>query len=185
MQYSSPARGATIVYVDREAVRKSEVVALSDLARRVRDVKPHFQESSTLDNAIHLLRKGLAAGCQTNYCRSLTSALAEIITKVNDLFEGDLTPDDQLVYVNSVLKGKLLESDLLVQQAVSNTKEQFATSGDLKREHENAIIEALAAHTTMSKQALESARVQAGLLEILLGPGQLWEALRAKGTATR
>ncbi len=128
-----------------------------------------------LDNAIHLLRKGLAAGCQTNYCRSLTSALAEIITKVNDLFEGDLTPDDQLVYVNSVLKGKLLESDLLVQQAVSNTKEQFATSGDLKREHENAIIEALAAHTTMSKQALE----------ILLGPGQLWEALRAKGTATR
>ena len=148
-------------------------------------MKPHFQESSTLDNAIHLLRKGLAAGCQTNYCRSLTSALAEIITKVNDLFEGDLTPDDQLVYVNSVLKGKLLESDLLVQQAVSNTKEQFATSGDLKREHENAIIEALAAHTTMSKQALESARVQAGLLEILLGPGQLWEALRAKGTATR
>ncbi len=106
--------------------------------------------------------------------------LAEIITKVNDLFEGDLTPDDQLVYVNSVLKGKLLESDLLVQQAVSNTKEQFATSGDLKREHENAIIEALAAHTTMSKQALESARIQAGLLEILLGPGQLWEALRAK-----
>ena len=111
--------------------------------------------------------------------------LAEIITKVNDLFEGDLTPDDQLVYVNNVLKGKLLESEILVQQAASNTKEQFATSGDLKREHENAIIEALAAHTTMSKQALESARVQAGLLEILLGPGQLWEALRAKGTSAR
>ena len=35
--------------------------------------------------------------------------LAEIIAKVNDLFEGDLTDDDQLVYVNNVIKGKLLE----------------------------------------------------------------------------
>jgi type I restriction enzyme R subunit len=34
---------------------------------------------------------------------------AEIIAKVNDLFEGDLTDDDQLVYVNNVIKGKLLE----------------------------------------------------------------------------
>ena len=32
----------------------------------------------------------------------------------------------------------------------------------------------------MSKQALESERVRRGLLEILLGPGQLYEALRAK-----
>ena len=37
--------------------------------------------------------------------------LAEIIAKVNDLFEGDLTDDDQLVYVNNVIKGKLLERD--------------------------------------------------------------------------
>jgi hypothetical protein len=36
--------------------------------------------------------------------------LAEIIEKVNGLFEGDLTDDDQLVYVNNVIKGKLLES---------------------------------------------------------------------------
>jgi type I restriction enzyme, R subunit len=28
--------------------------------------------------------------------------LEEIIAKVNDLFEGDLTDDDQLVYVNNV-----------------------------------------------------------------------------------
>ena len=57
--------------------------------------------------------------------------LAEIITKVNDLFEGDLTEDDRLVYVNNVIKGKLLESVILVQQAAKNTKEQFANSHDL------------------------------------------------------
>ena len=32
--------------------------------------------------------------------------LAEIIEKVNGLFEGKLTDGDQLVYVNGVLKGK-------------------------------------------------------------------------------
>jgi type I restriction enzyme R subunit len=35
--------------------------------------------------------------------------LAEIIAKANDLFEGDLTDDDQLVLVNKVIKGKLLD----------------------------------------------------------------------------
>jgi type I restriction enzyme R subunit len=36
--------------------------------------------------------------------------LNEIIQKVNDLFEGDLTEYDKLVYVNNVIKGKLVES---------------------------------------------------------------------------
>jgi len=103
---------------------------------------------------------------------------AEIIAAVNDLFEGALTDDDKLVYVNNVLKGKLLESETLVQQARSNTKEQFATSPDLANALLNAIIDACAAHGAMSKQALDSERVRRGLQDILLGPGQLWEALR-------
>jgi type I restriction enzyme R subunit len=107
--------------------------------------------------------------------------LEEIVAKVNDLFEGELTEDDRLVYVNNVIKGKLLESVVLVQQAVNNTKEQFANSPDLSSELLNAIMDALAAHSAMSKQALESERVRNGLREILLGPGQLYEALRSRG----
>jgi type I restriction enzyme, R subunit len=106
--------------------------------------------------------------------------LAEIITKVNDLFDGDLTEDDRLVYVNNVIKGKLLESVILVQQAANNTKEQFSNSPDLSNELLNAIMDALAAHTTMSKQALESERVRSGLRDILLGPAQLYESLRSR-----
>lgn len=106
--------------------------------------------------------------------------LTEIIERVNDLFVGELTEDDKLVYVNNVLKGKLLESDLLVEQASNNTKEQFANSPDLATELLNAIMDALAAHTTMSKQALDSENIRAGLKDTLLGPGQLYEALRAK-----
>jgi len=106
--------------------------------------------------------------------------LDEIIEKVNGLFEGDLTDDDQLVYVNGVLKGKLLENETLVQQAMSNSKEQFANSPDLKDALMHAIMDALDAHSTMSTQALGSERVREGLKEILLGPAQLYEALRAR-----
>jgi type I restriction enzyme, R subunit len=109
--------------------------------------------------------------------------LAEIITKVNDLFEGELTEDDRLVYVNNVIRGKLLESVILMQQAANNTKEQFANSPDLSNELLNAIMDALAAHNTMSKQALESERVRSGLRDILLGPAQLYEALRSRASA--
>lgn len=45
----------------------------------------------------------------------------------------------------------------------------------------NAIMDALAAHTTMSKQALESEKVQHGLKDILIEQAGLYEALRARG----
>jgi type I restriction enzyme R subunit len=107
--------------------------------------------------------------------------LAEIIEKVNTLFDGELSDEDKLVYVNHVLKSKLLESKILVQQAGSNSKEQFSNSPDFSNELMNAIMDALSAHTTMSKQALDSERVRNGLKDVLLGPAQLYEALREQG----
>ncbi len=106
--------------------------------------------------------------------------LAEIIQKVNGLFEGQLSDDDQLVYVNGAIKGKLLENETLVQQAASNSKEQFANSPDLKDALLHAIMDALDAHTSMSTQALGSERVREGLKDALLGPAQLYESLRAR-----
>ncbi len=107
--------------------------------------------------------------------------LSEIVEKVNELFEGEgLTDDDKLVYVNNVLKGKLLESDVLVQQAHNNTKEQFANSPDLANEIMNAIMDAMMAHSAMSTQALNSEKVRAGLQDALLGPAKLYEALRER-----
>ncbi len=106
--------------------------------------------------------------------------LSQIVQKVNDLFEGELTEDDKLVYVNNVLMGKLLESDLLMQQAANNSKEQFANSPDLSTELMNAIMDAFEAHSTMSKQAIDSDKVRQGLKHILLGPAELYEALRSK-----
>lgn len=106
--------------------------------------------------------------------------LSEILAKVNDLFDGELSDDDRLVYVNHV-KGKLLESDILVQQASNNSKGQFDNSPDLDSALTDAIIDAFGAYTAMSKQALDSERVRAGLKDVLLGPAGLYEALRARG----
>jgi len=106
--------------------------------------------------------------------------LSEIIQKVNDLFSGELTEQDKLVYVNEVLKGKLLESETLVQQAASNSKEQFANSPDLRPELQKAAMDALDAHTTMSTQALNSEEVLRGLLDILLNHTDLYESLRKR-----
>jgi type I restriction enzyme R subunit len=109
--------------------------------------------------------------------------LGEIIAKVNDLFGADTTEGDKLVYVNDVIKGKLMESDTLRQQAVSNSKEQFANSPDLNHELINAIMDASSALSSLGKQALESEHIRAGLKEVLLGPAKLYESLRAHDIA--
>ncbi|MBS1083990.1 type I restriction endonuclease subunit R [Gluconobacter kondonii] len=111
--------------------------------------------------------------------------LEEIIQNVNGLFDGELTDNDQLVYVNGVIKGKLLENTMLMEQAMNNSKEQFANSPDLKTALLDAIMDALDAHQVMSNQALGSERVRDGLKDVLLGPAQLYEALRERSDAQR
>ncbi len=80
--------------------------------------------------------------------------------------------------MNDVIKGKLLESQMLRQQAANNTKEQFAHSPDLTAGLLNAIMSAYDAHTLMSTQALGSESIRDGLKDVLLHHAQLWEALR-------
>lgn len=106
--------------------------------------------------------------------------LDEIIERINGLFEGELTGDDQLIYVNGVIKGKLMENQTLMNQAANNSKEQFSNSPDLAKALLEAIMDAYEAHTTMSTQALNSERIRDGLKHILLGPAQLYEALRER-----
>ena len=87
---------------------------------------------------------------------------------------------DKVGYVGMVIRNKLLESETLQQQAASNSKEQFASSPDLARAQQDAIIDALDAHQAMSSQALNSPDLQRRMLELLLGNFNLWEGLREK-----
>ena len=105
--------------------------------------------------------------------------LDEIIAKVNDLFDGELTDGDKLAYVH-VINEKMLASELLQQQAANNTKEQFSSSPDLPQEQSNAVIDSLDAHTVMSSQILNQPDAQAGLLNLLINQMGLYEELRKR-----
>ncbi|MFM7547566.1 MAG: type I restriction endonuclease subunit R, partial [Cyanobacteriota bacterium] len=107
--------------------------------------------------------------------------LAEIIAKLNDLFGGELSDGDKVTYVRSVIRGRLLESHTLRQQAAANSKEQFANSPDFGTELMDAIIGALDAHQAMSSQALNSSTVRDGIKDVLLNHTNLWEDLRKQG----
>ena len=104
--------------------------------------------------------------------------LAEIIERVNDLFTGELSDEDKLVYVNNVIKGKLLEDKTLQAQATNNSKEQFRNSPDLDHAVTQAIMGAYDAHQAMSTQALNSAPLQKAIKDILLNFAGLYEGLR-------
>jgi len=42
-------------------------------------------------------------------------------------------------------------------------------------------MDAFAAHSSLSRRALESEKARAGLKDVLLGPALLYESLKAKG----
>lgn len=163
--------------------REREGIDLSKVVLTHHKLKPQGKQSMPLGEGDNPKLEPLTEVGGGSVQEKQKAWLSEIIKKVNDLFEGELTDQDKLVYVNNVIKGKLLESETLKQQATNNTKEQFANSPDLKTEILNAVMSALEAHTTMSTQALSSETVREGLKDVLLGPAKLYEALREQATA--
>jgi type I restriction enzyme R subunit len=157
---------------EREGVDLSKVVLTHHNLRNAGKAKMNLHEGD--DQKLDPLTEAGTGAVQEKE----KAFLREIIRKVNDLFDGDLTDGDQLVYVNNVLRGKMLESETLAEQARNNTKQQFSNSPDLGKALTDAIIDAMDAHNTMSTQALNSDKIKKGLLDILLGPAKLYETLR-------
>jgi type I restriction enzyme R subunit len=161
--------------------REREGVDLSKVVLTHHNLRKLGKQSLPLGAGDHPMLDPITEVGGGNVQEKQKAFLSEIIRKVNDLFDGELTDQDKLVYVNNVIKGKLLESATLQQQAANNSKEQFANSPDLKTEILNAVMSALEAHTAMSSQALNSETVREGLKDVLLGPAKLYETLRGQG----
>lgn len=162
--------------------REREGIDLSKVMLTHHNLKNHGKRTIPLDYGEVQKLPPLGEAGSGKVREKEKALLYEIIAKVNSLFEGDLTDADQLGFVNSI-KSKMLESEILVKQAANNTKQQFDSSPDLPTELMNAIIDAFTAHSSMSKQALDSETVRRGLRDILLGPAQLYEALRERSEA--
>lgn len=158
--------------------REREGIDLSKVVLTHHNLKNLGKQTMSLNEGDKPLLDPLSEVGSGNVQEKEKARLNEIIEKVNDLFGSETTDQDKLVYVCHVIKGKLLESETLRQQAANNTKEQFGNSPDLKRENLNAIMSALDAHNSMSTKALNSEAVRNGILDILLNHSGLYEALR-------
>jgi type I restriction enzyme R subunit len=101
--------------------------------------------------------------------------LSEIIQKMNDLFEGDLSEADLLSFATHI-RDKMLENPALKQQAASNTKEQFAL-GDFRKAMMNAVVTGMSNYQSMGKQVLSNERVREGFASVVLDI--VYEALRS------
>ena len=161
--------------------RDIETVDLSSLALTHYSVRDLGQRSLNLSGVDPVLIDPTGDPGSGKVRDKERESLDAIISMVNDLFVGDLTPGDKLVYVNNAIKGKLLEYQVLIEQAMNSSKEQFADSPDLDTHIMDAIMEAMASFETMSNQALGSPDLRKELKKILLGPVNLYEALRDRG----
>jgi type I restriction enzyme R subunit len=166
-----------------EFEREVPTVDLSKVVLTHHTLRNKGQKTLDLSQGEAVQLAGLAPGGGTVQDKD-KALLSEIIAKLNDLFTGDLTDDDKVIYVRSVIRGKLLESTTLQQQASANSKEQFGSSPDLGTALMDAIISALDAHQTMSSQALGSASIRDGMKEILLNQTGLYEELRERAAAS-
>jgi type I restriction enzyme R subunit len=83
--------------------------------------------------------------------------LREIIRKMNELFEGELTDADQINFVYHI-RDKMLENPVLAQQAAANQKDQFSASPDFHEAMMTAVVNAYDNHMSMSEQAQEGQR---------------------------
>lgn len=96
----------------------------------------------------------------------LRAKLAEIIQRMNDLFEGELSEADLLSYANHI-RDKMLENQTLEQQAQHNTKEQFAL-GDFRTAMMEAVADGLESYQSMAGQVLGNERIREGFATVLL-----------------
>ena len=108
----SPAAGQVFLRVDKPSYALALVCSV--LEARLWPKPPAGRHPSAVVAAGARADRGDLAGALGRIHAVLDPAqrerLAEIIEKVNDLFEGELTDQDKLVYVNNVIKGKLLEA---------------------------------------------------------------------------
>jgi type I restriction enzyme R subunit len=94
-------------------------------------------------------------------------ALAEVIEKVNDLFDGE-HPESSVRAVITHVKDRLQESETLQQQAKHNTLAQFSASPDLQQQFAEAVLGAMDSSADLSTQILGNPDIFQKLLAELI-----------------
>jgi len=141
--------------------------------------KLHSKDAQTLPLASTdpgqdaLLQPLTAAGLGQGYDPALAH-LKEIISRMNQVFEGELSDADLLNYAAHV-RDKMLENPVLEQQAHINSKEQFAL-GEFKTALIEAVVSGLDNYQGMAHQLLSNeetrTKFSAAMLDMVYGAFQ-------------
>lgn len=107
--------------------------------------------------------------------------LAEIIQRMNDLFEGELSDADMIGLVTHI-SARMIANPVLAQQAQHNTKEQFAL-GDFPKVMLDEVIGGMDSYQAMITQVLSNERVRNGFTAVLLDV--VYAALKERGQGER
>lgn len=95
-----------------------------------------------------------------------TAYLRDIISRMNDLFEGELSEGDALSYFNTLLS-KALENKVLAKQAAVNPLQQFKVSPDLEPAVHDAVVDCFDKNQSMTKQMLSNSAIMRGMTAML------------------
>ncbi len=144
-----------------------EVIDLSSL------VLTHHRVRKTADATIQLgadeddHRLKPLSGLGTGVTRTpQTTTLAQLVARLNDLFEGDLSDADLVAYVQHIA-GRMLENETLAQQAAQNNKQQFGL-GDFQRVLTDTVIEGLGRYESMASQVMGNDALKQEFAKLLL-----------------
>jgi type I restriction enzyme R subunit len=170
VNYEDPALEKLSIYLRFLApvISKEQINNEIDLSAVQFDYLAHHQQATTsyTPGGGDPLGPIAGAGSGTAHSPEMV-ALAEVIEKINDLFDGD-HPESSVRSVITHLKDRLEESETLQQQAQNNTLAQFSASPDLEQEFTDAVLGAMESSTDLSTQILNNPDIFQKLLAELI-----------------
>ena len=170
VNYEDPALEKLSIYLRHLApvIAKEQLNNEIDLSTVNFDYLAHHQQPTTSytpggDSPLEPIQ---GAGTGTAHDPDMVP-LAEVIDKINDLFDGD-HPESSVRSVITHLKDRLEESETLQQQARSNSLAQFSASPDLQQEFTDAVLGAMDSSADLSTQILNNLDIFQKLLAELI-----------------
>ncbi|MBS0244449.1 MAG: HsdR [Proteobacteria bacterium] len=103
-------------------------------------------------------------------------SLSALIRRMNDLFEGEVTDADKVAYAQHIA-GKMMEDEVLAEQAKQNTKEQFE-GGHFKSAYMDAVVDGFDNYKSMAEQVMGNDDVKEKFGKLLLD--MVYAGLRAR-----
>ena len=148
-----------------EAARGEELSLDSDVKLTHYRLQKLGEQQLDLEKAEVLTLAGISAAGTGAAPPDEQKELREIVSKMNDLFSGDIREADFLGAV-AAWQGHLMANDSLAEQAKNNSEEQFSM-GDFKDAFMDVVIDAKDASNSIADQMLKDDRIFARMQQML------------------